>query len=399
MRRALFSAAAFDRLGWLAAGGAAILLIALLTGVVRAGPLDPTAPPSSTMKSLDVVEPRIPVASLPFTISQPGSYYLTGNLTMAGAGNGITIAADNVTLDLGGFSLEGANVGTKAVTLDAPHFAVTIRNGAVRNWTGAGIDVHLATGATLRGVHAVDNNIGIDAANTSLSSCTAESNTAAGIRAVSSTIGDCVSTGNQTGFDIQQTTLDGATAISNTSRGINAYQSTIRNCASEQNGTGVDATETLVERCALSLNSLGIAVRAGSNVRNNTIGSSKGDGIDVLGGSSMASVTDNVISQSGTVQLSAIGIYVGSNDNRIARNSVSGSKSNGINVSGSFNTIDDNNVFANGGFGIAVTGLKATVVRNTATANTAGNYSIAAGNNPAPVAAASSSTNPWANTQ
>jgi parallel beta-helix repeat protein len=399
MRRALFSAAAFDRLGWLAAGGAAVLLIALLTGVVRAGQLDPAGPPSSTMKALSVIEPRTPIASLPFTINQPGSYYVTGNLTAPGAGNGITIAADNVTLDLGGFSLEGGNAGTNAVTLDAAHFAVSIRNGSVRNWTATGIDMHLATGATLRDVHAVDNNVGIDAHNASISACTAESNNTAGVRAVSSTISDCVSIGNQTGFDIQQSTLSGATANSNTSRGVNAYQATIRDCVAELNGVGIDATETLVERCALSLNSLGIGVRSGSNVRNNTVSNSKGDGIDVLGGISTSYVTDNVVSQSGTVQLSAIGIYVGSNDNRIARNSVSGSKSNGINVSGSFNTVDENNVFANGGFGIAVSGLKATVVRNTATANTAGNYSIGAGNNPAPVNAAGSSSNPWANTQ
>ena len=31
-------------------------------------------------KTLDEVEPRIPITSVPLTISQPGSYYLTGNL-------------------------------------------------------------------------------------------------------------------------------------------------------------------------------------------------------------------------------------------------------------------------------------------------------------------------------
>jgi parallel beta-helix repeat protein len=50
-------------------------------------------------------DPRTPITSLPTTISQPGSYYLVGNLDSTG--HGITIQASGVTLDLGGFSLTG----------------------------------------------------------------------------------------------------------------------------------------------------------------------------------------------------------------------------------------------------------------------------------------------------
>jgi hypothetical protein len=35
------------------------------------------------MKSLDQIEARTPISSAPFTISAPGSYYLTTNLTTA----------------------------------------------------------------------------------------------------------------------------------------------------------------------------------------------------------------------------------------------------------------------------------------------------------------------------
>ena len=58
------------------------------------------------MKTLDQVEPRTPISSLPFTIAAAGSYYLTGNLT-GGAGGGITIGASGVTLDLMGYELVG----------------------------------------------------------------------------------------------------------------------------------------------------------------------------------------------------------------------------------------------------------------------------------------------------
>src|SRR5215813_4957107 len=73
------------------------------------GPLNPVGPPAvGLFKTLDQVEPRTPISSLPFTINQPGSYYLTGNLTGAPGANGINISASDVTLDLGGFALIGS---------------------------------------------------------------------------------------------------------------------------------------------------------------------------------------------------------------------------------------------------------------------------------------------------
>jgi hypothetical protein len=68
------------------------------------GSLTPPGAPAPTMKTLQQVEPRVPISSAPFTISQPGSYYLTTNLTVSG-GNAITIATNGVTLDLNGFTI------------------------------------------------------------------------------------------------------------------------------------------------------------------------------------------------------------------------------------------------------------------------------------------------------
>src|SRR5262245_39743009 len=71
--------------GWIALSGTQVGLGA----AALAGPLDPPAGPvTGTYKTLQQVEPRIDVATLPGSetcahiIWQPGSYYLSGNLSV-----------------------------------------------------------------------------------------------------------------------------------------------------------------------------------------------------------------------------------------------------------------------------------------------------------------------------
>jgi hypothetical protein len=72
---------------------------AVAAEVLAQGPLTPPGAPAPVMKTLEPIEPRIPVSSLPFTISQPGGYYLAGNLQYTAAtGDAITIASNDVTL-------------------------------------------------------------------------------------------------------------------------------------------------------------------------------------------------------------------------------------------------------------------------------------------------------------
>src|ERR1700760_2943950 len=57
----------------------------------------------------------------PVTISQPGSYRLTGNLTVPDANTtAIQITADGVTIDLNGFSIIGPVVCTSFPTTCPP---------------------------------------------------------------------------------------------------------------------------------------------------------------------------------------------------------------------------------------------------------------------------------------
>src|SRR5580658_2583235 len=75
--------------------------------VLAQGALGPPGSPTPTMKSLDQIEPCIPISSLPYTILSAGSYYVTTNLVGVSAQSGITIFSGDVTVDLKGFTLTG----------------------------------------------------------------------------------------------------------------------------------------------------------------------------------------------------------------------------------------------------------------------------------------------------
>ncbi len=103
------------------------------------GTLTPPGAPGPTMKSLDQIEPRTPILSLPYNITNSGSYYLTGNLTNAGFGNGITISADDVTVDFSGFTLIGGPFTGRAIIAPSLHRHIVVRNGGVRKWGSSAV--------------------------------------------------------------------------------------------------------------------------------------------------------------------------------------------------------------------------------------------------------------------
>ena len=96
------------------------------------GSLTPPGAPTPTMKSLDQIEARTPISSLPFTISASGSYYLTKNLAVT-SGNAIVIAVDGVTLDLNGFTISSTAVSAAGVgiLLTGTKRNIEIRNGVI----------------------------------------------------------------------------------------------------------------------------------------------------------------------------------------------------------------------------------------------------------------------------
>jgi hypothetical protein len=106
----------------------------LSVSVFAQGSLTPPGAPAPTMKALDQVEPRKLIAggTAAVTISQAGSYYLTGNITVA-AGDAITIATNGVTLDLMGFTISStANPAAgSGIVINSLLKNITILNGNI----------------------------------------------------------------------------------------------------------------------------------------------------------------------------------------------------------------------------------------------------------------------------
>ncbi len=351
-----------NRIGWILAAALALFMIATFAGVVRGGPLDPSGAPAPTMKTLHDVEPRMAIASLPFTVSVSGSYYLTANLTLGGAGNGITIDADEVTLDLNGFAVVGNPSAGSAITGVTPHDNWTIRNGSIRGWPTTGIDGSSALRLLVEHVMVSGSNRGIVAGATGI------------VR------------------DVQVSSPAGATGIS-----LGSF-SQLDRCivrGSGANTTGIAiGDDSTVTSCSVSGNSIGIV--SGTNTR---ISDCVATGFLVVGieagpSSSISSCSLNA-TNTGVLGLRLFAGAVATN-NRIE---ISGNNSRCIMLAGAQATIRQNDMYTCP-FAIANTGPAAgsnTIYQNTY--HGLGNMIALLGGNdigPSP-SFAGSATSPWAN--
>jgi parallel beta-helix repeat protein len=194
----------------------------------------------------------------PITISQPGSYRLSSNLTVPdGNTTAIQVTGNNVTIDLNGFSIIGPVVCTgEPVTSCSPSTAsgvgiltssnliVTVTNGMVQ---GMGVGLSLSGPSRVERVSAVQNNsFGIlfqSSGNVVLNN-TASFNGSAGIQSLiaSSVIVGNVVIGNRgTGMSVSGA-ISGNVAIQNGSSGIQG-NGTIRGNDVVANGTtGISVT-------------------------------------------------------------------------------------------------------------------------------------------------------------
>ena len=117
--------------------GALTLLLSALnpqpSTLFAQGSLTPPGAPAPTMKSLDQIEARTPISSLPFVISSGGGYYLTKSLNVS-SGNAITIAASGVTVDLNGFEITSSegSPSHSGILINSGLANIRITNGSIR---------------------------------------------------------------------------------------------------------------------------------------------------------------------------------------------------------------------------------------------------------------------------
>jgi hypothetical protein len=173
----------------------------------------------------------------PYTITQPGSYKLSGNLVVSGGSDGILIEASNVSLDLNGFTISGPNTCTGAGAslsctnatngtgiLAGPSTTTTIRNGSI---VGFAYGLFLYGRTYIDGIHANENSlIGIDIYPL-------------GIRPAAVITKSEASLNGEDGIVAQQATITQALSDSNGQVGITLSSgSLIGTCSMNGNGVG-----------------------------------------------------------------------------------------------------------------------------------------------------------------
>lgn len=280
--------------------GIALLLLSLVTcqSALGQGALTPPGAPAPTMKTLDQIAPGTIVTNVPYTITAPGRYCLATNL-VAGVGvNGITIAADGVTLDLNGFELRGTFDSQTAISVSGSRYNLTIRDGSIRGWDAGGIQAGTARNALVENLHVAQNaEHGITlGSNAIVRACVAEGNTvgavgiavgpgsvvqdsvargnnSAGIQTgVGSVVRDCVATKNATGIVVgNDCSVQRCVATGNASNGIHAGDdSLVTACVANENAqTGIAGGWTVMVLDSLTNTNAvhGIDVGTDSTVR------------------------------------------------------------------------------------------------------------------------------------
>jgi parallel beta-helix repeat protein len=387
------------------------------------GNLTPPGAPAPTMKTLQQVEPRTPVSSLPCTISNSGSYYLTTNLFGSDGQDGIIVNANNVTLDLNGFILDGtiAVGGSVAQGKSGPQSRtvgslnginatsgvvnLVVRNGSLRGWGHSGVAADNCDGAVFENLQISGSGSWglVSGRRSTVRDCTALNNPGGGITADEhSLVTGCMSAGNGGNgywFPNSATARD-CVAKDNGADGFSGGDvSSFTACTSRDNGGGVGfsvGAGSVVNGCTATANGqAGIACGVNSVVKDCSVRNCGNGGI----------VADNGSTISGCALLgiggpAAIQVQAGCS---VFNNTCFGQDgaTPGIRVQSTGSRIEGNTVCSNY-WGIVVEGTGNFVFRNTATANSSGNYTNAPGNVVGEILSVSggatiTNTNPWAN--
>ena len=299
-------------------------------------------------------EPRTPIpasikkTAATFIISKSGSYYLAGNRLCDS--NGIRVEANNVTIDLRGFSLTGNHNGSGIYMRN--RINVEISNGTITDFNYAVNDDYVYMGQNNSTNHRV---FGIRAL----------SNTQGAIKfyAPNCQVRDCLITNNGSSASGGNINIIGISVGNN---------STITGNTISDNGHSAQS------------NVLGISVGNNSIVTANTVYSNGYNalGVDVYGITTglCSTITANIVTNNGYSANSVFGIQAGGEGCAVTGNTAYGNGSYAVVLSygiyaAAGSTVTGNTVYQNG-FGMSsgtdegiYAGVGSTVIGNTVSSN------------------------------
>jgi parallel beta-helix repeat protein len=228
--------------------------------------LNPPGPPAPMFKTLDQVQPRIPIganttpgdSACLFKITQPGSYYLTTNITGEASKSGIQIWSSGVTLDLMGFEIGGVSGSFNGISVPVGSVTnITIRNGSIYNWGITGISALAARNSLFQDLRLAANREGlIGGSKSTILNCNASSNSFDGISAGNcnsegSLVTGCTASSNgRDGISIDRGVVRGCFSVGNTGEGIHvepgsASLVTDNHCLNNGSGIGITGSQTI----------------------------------------------------------------------------------------------------------------------------------------------------------
>lgn len=224
---------------------------------------------------------EISQSSIPLVITNSGSYVLTANITGAAGTNGITVLADDVSIDLNGFSLIGVAGSLDGISVPTNTYRSNIEviNGTVRAWGDDGVDLFTTSNSILSDLNISSNaNAGAKAGfNSVVQRCRAFRNGGIPGPAPSSTnlLGQ--------GIDVENGSIIRQCIIwQNNSHGISAHSgSVVQDTIMWGNGhDGFHGSHaTTVRGCVAGGNSEGVEVDSGSQILNSVSGNNSEDGL------------------------------------------------------------------------------------------------------------------------
>lgn len=295
------------------------------------------------------------LTQIPESIDWPANVRLAGSLTGISGQNGITVASDNVAIDLNGHALIGVAGSGSGISPSGVRSGFSLRNGVVRGWGNGG--VILFNGVTnaianfnVTNVQAVSN---IDEGffvgnNGQMENCVGSNNTREGFIVLENvTVAGCTAAGNTLGGFIAKTAcgFDRCIARSNGAgfslAGSPGGRLTYTNCQAIGNaGDGITTADGCeLTGCLVADNTgIGINLGSGNTVQSTTVRS------NILGGIRVPSacrIVGNNISGNNAGAGNQDGVQVNGQRNLIEGNSFS-FEDNGLNVLGTSNHIAKN---------------------------------------------------------